>query len=725
MLYSCLELDTDFAIVKYVALLALEKIVKSHPDLILLHQDVILDCIDDGDISIRMRTLDLIKYMVNTENLADLVGRLLRQLRNSPVSTAADNPLNGSGPANGVEPLGESDDEEMEESLRHAEKRSEQAPPLPEPYRIGIIRRIIETCSRDTYANITDFEWYIDVLVQLVRVCPPDSSSRRNSVSADGHDHSEEEVSHLIGYELRNVAVRVRGVRPEAARAAESLISLENRSKMFPSAGNAGQGVLAPAAWIVGEFASHLIDPDAALTSLLQALSDPLPADVLATYLHAVLKLFVRLTGDQQISWTKQRKAQIVLLMARIVHALEPLTSHPDLDVQERAVEYVELMKLTSESASNQECGDEHGEFVDPPLLLTQAIPSLFMGMELNPVAAGAQHRIPVPDELDLTTPLNDSLQTLLQHADELPDLLADDNEFSTFYNEPPTASKTAMSYLEPAANRLDVPETEEISSYQQATENEYLDPDILARRRAERRERQKDDPFYIPSDTSGPVTPLHNIIRNTNGEELDVDSIPIMDLDLGSAPSAGARSPARATSPHKHASARLRPKKNFAITADESPDFSTSPEPQSGLAARKAQTKGKKSLLQVDSSALGSLSLNDDGYGSGQPLDIEQQRAEEAELRRIEAMRLEIQRSQVRIHAKDGDEGTLVKRKKKKKTAEAGEAGEAEGGETVVKKKKKKVKPKSEGVGDEGEGAEVVKPKVRKKKRVEAVVDV
>ena len=687
--------------------------VKSHPDLIRLHQDVILNCIDDADISIRMRTLDLVNFMVTAENLGDLVGRLLRQLKNAPIVGSdhlAESPT-------GLELVGESDDDEMEESLRNSEIRSDALPPLPEPYRIGIIRRILEMCSRESYANVTDFEWYIDVLVQLVRVCPPSTTSHASPLSDDDEN---EEVSRIIGRELRNVAVRVRGVRPDATRAAESLILLDNKSKMFPSAGNAGQGVLGPAAWIAGEFADYLTDPDSALTSLLHSVEDSLPAETLATYLHSVLKVFVRLTGDQQISWTKQRKAQVTLLMARIIHALDPFTKHPDLEVQERAVEYVELMKLTSESASTQEAGDEHGDFVDPPLLLTQAIPSFFSGMELNPVAPGAQYRIPIPDELDLDTPINESLQALLVQADYMPGLSAEDDGFSAFYYEPPS-SKSIASSLEPAANRLEVT-TEETPSYQQANEDEYLDPDILARRRAERRDRRKDDPFYIPSDGgSGAVTPLHSIIRNSNGEELDVDSIPIMDLDLGNTSSAGAKSPARAPSPYRNGG-RLAPRKNFDITADESPDFSTSPEPPSLLSARRAQAKAKKSLLQVDSSGLGSFSLSDDARGSTNPLDIEQRKAEEAELKRIEAMRLEIQRSQVRIHAKDGDEGILVKRKKKKKKPEA---GEAEGGEAVVKKKKKKAKEPVEAAAvEEGVPIDAAKPKEKKKKRREVVMD-
>lgn len=51
--------------VKYIALLALVKIVPTHPHLVAEHQDVILASVDDDDISIRMRALDLVTALVS------------------------------------------------------------------------------------------------------------------------------------------------------------------------------------------------------------------------------------------------------------------------------------------------------------------------------------------------------------------------------------------------------------------------------------------------------------------------------------------------------------------------------------------------------------------------------------------------------------------------------------------------------------------------------------
>lgn len=55
--------------VKYIALMAMVKIVPVHPNLVAEHQAVILASLDDFDISIRMRALELISSMVGLPNL--------------------------------------------------------------------------------------------------------------------------------------------------------------------------------------------------------------------------------------------------------------------------------------------------------------------------------------------------------------------------------------------------------------------------------------------------------------------------------------------------------------------------------------------------------------------------------------------------------------------------------------------------------------------------------
>lgn len=49
---------------KYLGLLAMSKILQTHPKSVQAHNDIIMQCLDDKDESIRLRALDLLSGMV-------------------------------------------------------------------------------------------------------------------------------------------------------------------------------------------------------------------------------------------------------------------------------------------------------------------------------------------------------------------------------------------------------------------------------------------------------------------------------------------------------------------------------------------------------------------------------------------------------------------------------------------------------------------------------------
>lgn len=52
---------------KYLGLLAMSKILKTHPKSVQAHKDLIMVCLDDKDESIRLRALDLLYGMVKPQ----------------------------------------------------------------------------------------------------------------------------------------------------------------------------------------------------------------------------------------------------------------------------------------------------------------------------------------------------------------------------------------------------------------------------------------------------------------------------------------------------------------------------------------------------------------------------------------------------------------------------------------------------------------------------------
>ncbi|KAM0487888.1 hypothetical protein ACHAP7_001706 [Fusarium lateritium] len=698
---------------KYVALLAFNKIVTTHPYLVSQQEDVILECIDSPDITIRIQALDLVQGMVTGDNLVSVVSRLMKQLKSS--MPARDKSQPGTPPND----PNESEDEYAESIPR---PKAESAP-LPDDYRIDVIGRILGMCSKDNYSSVLDFDWYIDVLTQLVRMAP---ESRKMNDDLGPAEKARANISEKIGDELRNVAVKVRVMRSTAVRAAEIILS--QLSSDTPPGYSINSGALKSVAWIMGEYASQLAIPDEGLNGLLQLIPRTNAPEVLTTTLQAVIKVFATIVGDESEPWTAERKSIVSLLMARIIHVFEPLALHPKLEVQERAVEFTELLKLTAEAASSQPAStDDVGQ--DPPLLLTQAIPSLFNGWELNSVSKGAQLNVPVPSGLDLDEPIHANLAKLLSEVDSITLATDDSDEFETYYHQKPPP--TSIDSSAPAISRIAEPAEEYVSSYQQATEDTYLDADIVARRKADRLERNRDDPFYIPSSSATPrtSTPIHNILQSSNGPDLDIDSIPIMQLDLSRAGTPAAQPPRPLP----------KPRQKVVIAADETLEGSASGglrsydsenNSDSFSKSKALKPKTKQGLLGVDSSGIGSFSLEgkpstDFDYEQQQREDIEMQKA----MKEVERLRLEMQRANERIDVAQGVdvEGTVVKKKKKKPKKDAVVEG-AEGEEVKPKKKKKAPRAavldegrddsSARGVDSPASGGDVAVAKKKKKKK-------
>ncbi len=689
---------------KYVALLAFNQIVLTHPFLVAQQEDVIMNCIDSPDMSIRLRALDLVVGMVSQDNLMSIVGRLMRQLRAS--SAHAELEADSSG--------GNSPYHSGDEDAEPRKKKADRSLILPDDYRVDVIRRISKMCSINNYANLVDFDWYINILTQLARSAPV-VTVRQNEPSS--RDSAPTDATESIGSELRNVAVKVKAIRPNATRAAETIIIDAYRGTTQPSL--KARGALRPASWIVGEYASYLGSPEELLDALLHFIKSQTagPPEILSMLLQAIPKVFAHLSGDENQSWTPERKTMLTLIMARIVYAIEPLGLHPVLEVQERAVEFTELMKLAAEAAAGQEASSSNDE--DAPLLLTQAIPSLFAGLHLHSIAAGAQRNVPIPDELDLDAPINSRLGELLRDVGSVGDDTGDVDEIADYYHQKPSVSTVTLSA--PAIERLGGGDSGVVESYQNS-EDAYLDPDIVARRRAERAERNRDDPFYIaPKTDSGSNTPLDAVIRNENGTDFDVDSIPIMQLDLGRiSPAVG--------SPRKPATPQSRMR--IQVEADETLGGSGLSTPRSGEVdvRGKAKKKNAAGALFVDSSNIAQFSLEgppegEEAYDVGEDED-EMKKA----MKEVEKLRLEMQRANERIHASDEVKQEVVRKKKKTVKSASDEMGQ-DGETTVVKKKKKRAKQPvgkmaDDKVDNQTSGvADVVvkkKKKTTKKKKVE-----
>lgn len=212
--------DTDQNL-KYLGLLAMSKILKTHPKSVQAHKDLILDCLDDQDESIRLRALDLLYGMVSKKNLMEIVRQLL-------------------------------------EHIELAEGTS---------YRDELLYKIVEICSQGSYQYITNFEWFVTVLVELIQLA---SNSKHGAI---------------IAAQLLDVVVRVQAIREFAVNEMATLLD----TFTVNSQNNTMCEVLYAASWIVGEYASYLQNPSGTLLILLR--DNSLPGHIQAVYIQNALKL--------------------------------------------------------------------------------------------------------------------------------------------------------------------------------------------------------------------------------------------------------------------------------------------------------------------------------------------------------------------------------------------------------------------------------------------------
>lgn len=629
---------------KYVALLALNRIVTTHPMLVSVQQDVIMECLDDPDISIRLQALELAAGMVTSDTLQEVVNRLVQQLRFAPVPSQID--ASGENPEETVE--------------------VETINTLPNDYRAEVVHRILDICSQNNYSEIEDFEWYVNVLVQLVGLLPLSEADDYLLQSYSGQESPaspKTTVAYRIGTEIRNVAVRVKGVRMEACRAAESLLLVDNRPLLFPVGSSVGDDVLGPVAWVVGEYAKEIRSPTRTLQSLIDHSNLSLPPNTLQLFLQAIPKVFVQANRDceSRDSW----KSEISLLLARVVEFLESLAAHPDLDVQERAIEFLEVLRLGADALRS--------ETQEVPFLITSVIPSLFMGLELKPVALNAQKKVVLSSSLRLDEPFNDDLPSLFNRVnDSLSDDFNTQGGLQDFYyvqessppiNKPVHEITTAASYLD--------------NSYQNAL-GDTLSQSAMDKHRAERRERYRDDPFYIASTglSSGRSTPSRDMLGVSHDDGFDIDNIPIIDLKLEDGPKSQSR--------HGTSEVRRQPRR-MEVAGDETIGIDDDPSP-SLPAGMTGGSSGRRGLLQVDSSGLGQPSLSGNESNPVDDGDLEMRQA----MQNVERVRLRMQRASERIELEGTpDEGELVKKKKKTKKKTVTSTGD----EVQDKKKRKKKK--------------------------------
>jgi AP-3 complex subunit delta-1 len=224
--------------VKYIALLALAKIVPTHRHLVAEYQDMIFSSVSDQDFSIRMRSLDLLSAMVRliyppslqAEHLAVVCLQVTKDSLQSTVQQLLSylvRPDSTPFPAAATS---------LTDAITSPPSEGAELTLLPTQlasYRLTLVQRLLSMCSHDTYDNIVDFQWYLSVLLDLTY-------------------HASVNVGEQIRDQLVDIVARVKAVKRWAVELMTRLLRDDTFLANSQEEGSCAE-VLWAAAWICGE----------------------------------------------------------------------------------------------------------------------------------------------------------------------------------------------------------------------------------------------------------------------------------------------------------------------------------------------------------------------------------------------------------------------------------------------------------------------------------------
>ncbi|KAK7464464.1 AP-3 complex subunit delta [Stygiomarasmius scandens] len=475
---------------KYIALLAMVKIVPTHAYLVSQYQDTIMASVSDQDMSIRMRALDLVSAMVNQSNLQSIVQQLLSHLvtDHSAAPTAAQSLAQNVASPNSTKGF--------------------SSPSQTPAYRLILAQHILDMCSHDTYDNVTNFEWYLSVLVDLAHV-------------------ANVNIGAQIRDQLVDVVTRVRGARRFAVKLMYTLLSDDSMLRNAHEEGSCSE-VLWAAAYICGEYGSELQDPQKLLPLLLQPEISNLSPDIISVYIQAATKIFGFWAADLASRWSDDDLQQVKDLVQLVLTGVGKFVASPHIEVQERAANTSQLFAFIQADLNSYrpkpdipsftDAGSSFDSITEPhfpkSLLLIEPLVSSY---ELNPVAPNAQASVAVPDGLDLDSwiipPPVETKPVEIEEKKTKKSKKGKGKELSS------TKVKNGKKKKKDDGDSLNGGNGGILTPVDAETEEERAERE---RRRAERLERLKDDPYYIMDKAPSRPSPAPE----------DVDSIPVVRLD-------------------------------------------------------------------------------------------------------------------------------------------------------------------------------------------------
>ncbi|KAG6821463.1 hypothetical protein H0H93_010187 [Arthromyces matolae] len=262
--------------IRYVALNTLNKVVSMDTNAVQRHRNIILDCLRDGDISIRRRALELSYALINEQNVRVLIRELLAFLEVA-------------------------DDE----------------------FKLGMTTQICLAAERFA----PNKRWHIDTVLRVLKL-----------------------AGNFVREEILSAFIRLVAHTPE--------LQAYTASKLYAAlkADISQESLTLAATWIIGEYSEvllegGLVDEETPKPASDKELIELLISTIDSPYANSLSKQFV-LAAVTKIS---SRSTTTHTEQERIQELLAKYTTSPELELQQRAVEFACLFNLGEIRERNQD----------------------------------------------------------------------------------------------------------------------------------------------------------------------------------------------------------------------------------------------------------------------------------------------------------------------------------------------------------------------------------
>ncbi|XBW34968.1 hypothetical protein QEN19_000533 [Hanseniaspora menglaensis] len=342
----CISQDPNL---RYVSCLLFHKIACINKEFITINnnfENLILNFLEDPDIIIRGKAIDLLEHIVNSKNIEFIVKDLLNSF-----------------------------------------KEDETSKVTTPGYKIGVINTILKLFVFNDYENINDFNWYLDILVSFLH----EISILQTSVDLITKSTIEE-----IGNQLNNVCLKVPDLREYTLFKFLELITEEKTYLSY-------NYVLKNAYWCIGEFADEISDCESMIIAILSNNDwlKKLSSDSLATLLPCLLKLLKTFSLEINEIQDPSMFERLVFIGSLMLQFFTVISDCKNIEVQERLNEFTELIKIILETVSFAKENQKEGESCQLPELITNVLPCLFDSWDIKPIHKSQQ--IKLQHKLDLS----------------------------------------------------------------------------------------------------------------------------------------------------------------------------------------------------------------------------------------------------------------------------------------------------------------------------------